>query len=94
MMAIPFRLQCVNPEGREAYGASWLPPNIGHSEANTKWPLIRRRHFNCISFNEKVSIQMKISQKFVPLDPIDNISSLVKIMAWHQTGDNSEPMMA
>ena len=38
---------------------------------------------------------MKISLKFVPKGPINNIPSLVQIMAGHQPGDkpSSEPMM-
>ena len=38
---------------------------------------------------------IKISLKFVPKGPIDNISALVQIMAWRRSGDKplSEPMM-
>ena len=51
--------------------------------------------FKCIFLNENVRISIKISLKFVPKDPIDNIQSLVQIMAWRRPGDNplSEPMM-
>ena len=37
----------------------------------------------------------KISLKFVPKGPIDNIPALVQIMAWRRPGDKpfSEPMM-
>ena len=40
-------------------------------------------------------ITFKISQKFVPKDPVSNIPSLVQIMAWRRPGDKplSEPMM-
>ena len=43
----------------------------------------------------KMLILIKISMKFVPRDPIDNIPALVQIMAWHRTGNKplSEPMM-
>ena len=58
------------------------------------------RHFaddilNSIFLNENVGIPIKISLKFVPKGPIDNIPSLVQIMAWHRPGDKplSEPMM-
>ena len=39
---------------------------------------------------------MKISLKFVPKGPINNIVALVQKMAWRQSGDKplSEPMMA
>ena len=52
--------------------------------------------FKCIFLNENILISIKISQKFVPKDPVDNIPSLVQIMAWRWTGDKplSEPMMA
>ena len=30
---------------------------------------------------------MKISLKFVPKGPIDNIIAMIQIMAWRQTGD-------
>ena len=51
--------------------------------------------FKCISFNENVWIPIKISPKFVPKGPINNIPALVQIMAWRRPGDKplSEPMM-
>ena len=49
--------------------------------------------FKRIFLNENVSI--KISLKFVPKGPINNIPALVQIMAWRRPGDKplSEPMM-
>ena len=46
-------------------------------------------------FIECVSILIKISLKFVPKGPINNITALVQIMAWRRPGDKplSEPMM-
>ena len=43
---------------------------------------------------ETLCVLIKISLKFVP-SPIDNISALVRIMAWHLSGDKPlpEPMM-
>ena len=37
---------------------------------------------------------MKLSLKFIPNGPIDNIPELVQIMAWRRTGDKplSEPL--
>ena len=43
----------------------------------------------------KFCILIKISLKFVPKGPIDNIPPLVQIMAWRQIGDKplSEPIL-
>ena len=51
--------------------------------------------FKCIFLNENVRISIKISPKFVPKGPINNIPALVQIMAWRRSGDKplSEPMM-
>ena len=51
--------------------------------------------FKRIFLNENVRITIKISLKFVPKGPINNIPALVQIMAWRWTGDKplSEPMM-
>ena len=51
--------------------------------------------FNRISLNENVWIPIKISLKFVPKGPINNIAALVQIMAWPRPGDKplSEPRM-
>ena len=51
--------------------------------------------FKCIFLNENVWIPIKISLKFVPKGPINNIPALVEIMAWRRPGDKplSEPMM-
>ena len=50
----------------------------------------------CIFLNEKISISIKISLKFVPKGPINNIPASVKIMAWRHPGDKPlpEPIMA
>ena len=50
--------------------------------------------FKCFFLNENVWIPIKISLKFVSKGPINNISALVQIMAWHRPGQPlSEPMM-
>ena len=51
--------------------------------------------FKCIFLNENAWISIKISLKFVPKGPINNIPALVQIMAWRWPGDKplSEPMM-
>ena len=43
--------------------------------------------FKCIFLNENVWISIKISLKFVPKGPINNIPALVQIMAWRRTGN-------
>ena len=43
--------------------------------------------FRHIFLNENVRISIKISMKFVPKGPLDNIPSLVQIMAWRRPGD-------
>ena len=67
---------------------------------NTLRPRQNGRHFPDNTFkriflNENVRILIKISLKFVPKGPINNIPALVQIMAWHRPGDKplSEPMM-
>ena len=51
--------------------------------------------FKCIVLIENVRISMNISLKIVPKAPINNIPSLVQIMAWCRPGNKplSEPMM-
>ena len=67
---------------------------------NTLRPGKNGRHFpddifNCIFLTENVWISIKISLKVVSKGPINNIPSLVQIMAWRRPGDKplSEPMM-
>ena len=51
--------------------------------------------FKWIFLNENVWISIKISLKFVPKGPINNIPALVQIMAWRWSGDKPlyEPSM-
>ena len=51
--------------------------------------------FKSIYLNENVWISIKISLKFVPTGPINNIPALVQVMAWRRPGGKplSEPMM-
>ena len=67
---------------------------------NTLRPRQNGRHFaddifKCIFLNENVWIPIKISLKFVPQGPINNIPALVQKMAWRRPGDKplSGPMM-
>ena len=51
--------------------------------------------FKCIFLTEKIITSIEIPLKFVPKVPINNIPSLVQIMAWRRPGDKplSETMM-
>ena len=66
---------------------------------NTLRPRQNGRHFTDtfkrIFLNENVRVSIKISLKFVPKGPINNIPALVQILACRQPGDNplSEPMV-
>ena len=67
---------------------------------NTLRPRQNGRHFpddtfKYIFLNENVIISVKISLKFVPKGPINNIPALVQMMAWRRPGDKplSEPMV-
>ena len=71
-----------------------------YMSVNSLRPRQNRRHFaddifKCILLNKNVWIPIKISLKFVPKGPIDNIPAMVQIMAWRRPGDKplSEPMM-
>ena len=74
---------------------------MGHGQhLNTLRPRRNEQHFaddifKLIFFNENVWISIKISLKFVPKGPINNIPALVQIMAWRRPGNKplSEPMM-
>ena len=70
------------------------------SYLNSLRPRQNGRHFaddifKCIFLNENVWIPIKISLKFVPRSPINNIPALVQIMAWRRPGAKllSEAMM-
>ena len=67
---------------------------------NTLRPRQNGRHFpddifKWILLNENVWISINNSLKFVPRGPINNITTLVQVMAWRRPGDKplSEPMM-
>ena len=52
--------------------------------------------FKCIFLNENIWILIKMSIKFIPKVPSNNIPTLVPKMTWRRQGDKqlSEPMMA
>ena len=73
---------------------------ISLSPFNTLRPRQNGRHFADDTFkpiflNEDIRISTKMSLKFYPKGPINNIPALVLIMAWRRPGDKplSEPMM-
>ena len=78
---------------------SWIWHSNWGRLVNTLRPRENGRHFpdilKCIFLNEKVWISIKISLKFVPRGPINNVPTLVQIMAWRRPGDKplSEPRM-
>ena len=81
------------------YGLTMMPLD-NNPLFNTLRPRQNGRHFaddifKCIFLNENVWISIKISLKFVPKGPINDIPALVQIMAWRRQGDKplSEPMM-
>ena len=51
--------------------------------------------FTCIFLNGNAWMLLKISLKFVPKVPINNIPALVQILAWRRSGDKplSEPIL-
>ena len=51
--------------------------------------------FKCIFLNENIQISIRISLKFDPKGPLNNIPALVQIMAWCRPGNKplSETMM-
>ena len=81
--------RCMSPYGitRTQWVNSLRPRQNGRHFADNV--------FKCIFLNENVWILFKISLKFVPKGPINNIPSLVQVMAWRRPGDKplSEPMM-
>ena len=77
-----------------------LAPRKCGSDFNSLRLRPNRRHFADDTFKhifmkENVRISIKISLKFVPKSPIDNILALFQIMAWRWPGDKplSETMM-
>ena len=64
-------------------------------EAGTKWTTFSRRHFQMHLLEWKCMIFFIKIHKFVPKWQINNVPSLVQIMAWRRSGDKplSEPVM-
>ena len=86
--------------GSELIYWHWINQTLELISVNTLRPRQDGRHFpddvfKWIFLNEIIWILIKISLKFVPKGPINNIPALVQIMAWHHPGNKSlsEPMM-
>ena len=76
-------------------GTRWYQIWLTHCSLDN-WPPSRRQHFQ-MHFLEWIYLNLdkKMSLKFVPKGPINNIPALVQIVAWRRSGDKplSEPMM-
>ena len=87
----------TNVSGSDYINASTI---VSTGPLTTLRPRQNGRHvpddiFKCIFLNENIWISIKISLKFVPKGPINNITALVQIIAWHWPGNKplSQPMM-
>ena len=72
-----------------AWQKSITPGNLASNAINTLRPRQNGRHFpddilKWIFLNENVWISINISLKFVPRGPINNITTLVQVMAWRR----------
>ena len=83
-----------------SYGVLYVSFLGEMGRVNTLRPRQNGRHFQddifkFIFLNEKVWITIEVPLKFVPKGPINNIPTLVQVMAWRRPGDKplSEPMM-
>ena len=81
-------------------GVNWVRVVTDSLSLNALRPRQHDRHFaddifRCIFLNENIKILIKISLKFIPKGPINNIAALVEMMAWHRPGDKplSEPVI-
>ena len=93
ILGICDKINKINTEPVACSQPLWLL--FQHIEAETNGRHFADDIFKCIFLNENVRIQIKISLKFVPKGPINNILTMVQIMAWRVPGDKplSEPMM-
>ena len=101
----PPRVQWVNTHNHTSKAPfhPWVCPSPRRTGCNLDNTLRLRQNgchfpdniFKCIFLNETVWISIKISLKFVPKVPIDNIPALVQVMAWRRIGNKplSEPML-
>ena len=85
-----FEVELYFPHQAMLFGCRFGASKLTHWDWD-KMKNIFKRTF----FNENVWISIKISLKFVPKGPINNIPALVQIMAWGCSGGKllSKPMM-
>ena len=104
-------LQMTFPDAFILFEKVWYKSSSVHSLNFSRWedcfdllntlrPRQHGRHFADYTFkliflNENFIFSNKISLKFVPKGPINNIPALIQIMAWRRLGDKplSEAMM-
>ena len=100
-MVCPFSMALITSNGAPCdmlhHWYQRIPDFASHG-INSLRPRRNRRHFADDTFkriflNENVSISVEISLKFVPKGPVNNIPTLVQIMAWRRPGNRplSEP---
>ena len=73
-------IQSQGKQHSSQYLGAFTRPQNGHHFADDT--------FKCILLNENVGISIKISLKFVPMGPINNIAALVQVMAWRRPAIN------
>ena len=69
---------------------------LKHTGGKTKWLSFSDDTFKYIYLTQITRVFIKILPNFVPKGPIENMSLLVQVMAWHRKGGKSplpEPMM-
>ena len=73
----------------------WISSRISHWGRDNMATIYQTTFSTEFFLNENVWILIKVSLKFVPKVPINNIPGFVQIMAWRRPGDKplSEPMM-
>ena len=94
-LILRWHVACLMPRwwpDRDLQSDRW--PNTLRPRQNDRW--LGNVIFKCIFIIKRVMISVKISPKFVPKGPIDNIPALIKIMALCRWGDKplSKTMMA
>ena len=105
-----FRNPQLQNNGNQLTKSNYIASNVCSRKSATSFgdlpdsvlmPRRNRRHFaddifKCIFLNENVWTSLKISLKCFLKGPINNISSLVQIMAWRRPGDKplSEQLIA
>ena len=95
-----YEIKCTSCEFYQTFRKICRLNFLGGTHLNSLRPRQNGCHFaddifKCIFLNKNEWISLKISLKFVPKVPINNIPALVQIMAWRRPGDKplSKPMI-